>query len=138
MPSAVKDHYNHQLGDNNPKDLTEELAAVRGWLRWYIDKVKSNTGDDAVTKEDMGVVISVIEKISNLVEKHAKVNPERVLTVADVTAIITRIIDVIVENIPQDQMAIRGKIVDGIHKATAELLLTANTQTIGDELNPNI
>lgn len=138
MPFTVKPHYDHQLEDGNPKDLTEELAQARGWLRWYLEKLQKNQGQEAVVTADMGIVISLLEKISNLAEKHAKINPERVLTVPDVTNIITRIIDVIIENVPQEQAAMREKIVDGIHKAMSDLLVTAETQQIGSELDPNV
>lgn len=137
MPEHLGEHYQHQLLDDNVRDITEEIAGLRALLRYWLNKVRNsvdaNGQPSPLSPDDVVIITNLNEKVTRLVETYSKINPERVVTVPDVLAIITRIMDIINEKIPQDRVDIRAEIVEGIKRATAELLTTSTEHTFGSE-----
>lgn len=129
MPAVLAPHYHHQLQDDKPKDLTEEIANLRGLLRGLLAKKQNEITEDGklptISDDDIVSILQLTEGIGRMVERHAKVSPDRVITVNDVMRIVSRIIDIIHSSIPYEQMDIRGKIVEGINQCITELLAGA-------------
>ena len=120
MPVDLDTAHQHQLLDTNPKDLTQEIANLRALLRTFYNKKKD---DSAPLDGDMIMTaLQITDVIGRQVERQAKINPDRVITVPQAMAIVSKILDSINARLPVDQMAIREAIVRDIRDAIAEML----------------
>lgn len=130
VPISVIPHYEHQLQDDKPRDLTEEIAMQRASLRTLLKQMQDNADNGHVnlSKEDIGVILQTTEYIGRMVERQVKIAPERVVSVQDVLTIVSRIIAVIHEKVPQELMDVRSQIVAGINRCASELLSTSVEQ----------
>lgn len=129
IPAELQDHYQHQRMDDKPKDLSEEITCLRALLSKFLTAQGGNIHDH----DNIMTIMQLIEGLGRTVERQSKIVPERVVTVADVMTVISRIVQVIDTTIPREQIEIRNKIVGGIQKCATELLSTSSDFTFGNQ-----
>lgn len=83
--------------DPNPADLTGELSLMRALLQDYLDRFTDNT---RLPYEDIARLFEMIEAISRLVERIAKMLNATALTQAEVQYLQARIADLLSAYVP--------------------------------------
>jgi hypothetical protein len=93
------------LGDQRPGDLTDELALMRALLQDYLERYPD--GSD-LTIMEIGHLMSMVETISRLVERIARILNQNALTVAEVQLLQARLADVLIRYVddPDTRLAI--------------------------------
>ena len=91
------------LADPRPGELVDELALMRGLLQDYLDRFD---GDDMIPVEDMNRVYHMVEAISRLVERVARIFAATALTQVEVQLLEARIVDLVLRYVePERQIA---------------------------------
>ena len=85
------------LDDPRPGDLTAELALMRALLQDYLDRYPD--GKD-LTITEIGHVVGMVEAISRLVERIARIMNQTALTAVEVSLLQARIVDLLVKYVP--------------------------------------
>ena len=83
--------------DPTPGDLTGELALMRALLQEYLDRFGDN---DRLPYDDIARIFSMVEAISRLVERIAKILAATALTQAEVQYLQARIVDLLSTYVP--------------------------------------
>jgi len=130
MPTGLEVAHQHQIKDNKPKDLTQEIANLRAVLRTFYDDMKNN--NKPLTPDDIQTILQISEGIGRTVERQSKISPDRVLTVPQAMTAISKIVDSINARIPAENMAVREAIVRDIREAVSELVSGATDFVYGN------
>lgn len=80
------------MSEENPGDLTGELALMRALLQEYLDRYDDDT---SLPAQEIERIFSMIEAISRIVERIAKILNSTSLTQAEVTYLQVRIADLL-------------------------------------------
>jgi len=136
LPLDLQPHYTHQMSDDHPQDLREEIAMLRAVIRDISTKIVLQPGED-IPVEKFQKIVTAIESVGRTVERQAKVNPERVVSINNVMSMISRVVDILNENIPKDQMDLRHKIVNAINKHVVSELLASSTVNTFPGMTPD-
>ena len=83
--------------DPTPGDLTGELVLMRALLQEYLDRFEEN---DRLPYDDIARIFSMVEAISRLVERIAKILAATALTQAEVQYLQARIVDLLSTYVP--------------------------------------
>ena len=85
------------VNDDAPGDLTGELALMRALLQEYLDRYDDNS---RLPLDDIERIFGMIEAISRLVERIAKILTAKALTQAEVQYLQARIADLLTSYVP--------------------------------------
>jgi len=129
MPTNLEAAHQHQLADNAPKDLTQEIANTRALLRTFYDDFKTN--GKPMTPDDIQLVLQMIESVGRSVERQSKLHPDRIITVPEVMSIITKIIDIINAKLPLDQLQVREDILREMKTVISDMQSTSQEFVYG-------
>lgn len=89
---ALAEKQERFLSEENPGDLTGELALMRALLQEYLDRYDDDT---SLPAQEIERIFSMIEAISRIVERIAKILNSTSLTQAEVTYLQVRIADLL-------------------------------------------
>jgi hypothetical protein len=119
IPTELQKGYKAMVNDGNKRDLSEEIALARTLLNHYIQKLnesKDLQGKMVINEKDAEKILQALHMTRMLVESQSKVNPDRVVSVGDMKAIISKVIEIVRNRVPMDQMSLREHIVGDIQR----------------------
>jgi len=131
MPTELRRNFKSLATDGAKRDLTEETIFARTLLSHYIEKLeksKDMQGNMVIPEKDADKILQILQTIRMLTESQAKVNPDRVVSIGDMKTIITRIIQIVRDNVPADRMDIREKIVSDISRFCMQDLMAKSME----------
>lgn len=133
MPESVREDFAWQMEDDNPKDLMQELAMSRVILNKIWQRIEATDGQ-VVTDKDIQMMLAIKELIRRIADTQARINPDKVVTIADAMKAITEIIEIIRKTIPSEMVQLREKIVSEIQRfVVAELTSKSTDLTYGSK-----
>lgn len=95
---ALAEKVDHFLSDPRPGELIDELALMRALLQSYLERF---TGE--IEAEDIGRVFGMVEAISRLVERVARIFNQTALTQVEVQLLEARIVDLVLRYVEPDR-----------------------------------
>lgn len=91
--AALADKMQAFLADPHPGDLAAELALMRALLQDYLDRF---AGDTALPPDDIARIFGMVDDISRLVERIARIFNQTALTQVEVQLLQVRIADLVI------------------------------------------
>ena len=118
MPPQLREEFLQLLEESNPKSLYPEIANVRTTIGHLLEQASAldEEGRLTLSKKDLEFIYMGTKLVGELVERQAKVNPDKYIPVESVMRIISDIVDIVRTNLPPDFPAIREKIAAEIQK----------------------
>jgi hypothetical protein len=95
--AALHDKMQTFLADPRPGDLTAELALMRALLQDYLERFPDGVALPAMEIER---ILGMVDAVSRLVERIARIMNQTALTAAEVHLLQARIVDLLVKYVP--------------------------------------
>jgi hypothetical protein len=124
LPSELRADFEQHLQGTNQKDLSGELAMFRTIMSFIVkkmDKDRDENGNVVLNRSTVEQIREFGLLIKNTVEAQAKVNPDKVISLADMKKIVMDILQIIGNSVPAGDM--RDQLIKDIQKyCLADLL----------------
>jgi hypothetical protein len=124
LHAELQSKFKYQSQDANPKDLQEEIVL----LRTYLDQMHHQLANqDKIDSDTLVACMNIVELLGRTIERHAKINPERMIPVPVVMTMVSKIIDILNETIPRENVDLRQSVVNAINKYVVTELMAEST-----------
>ena len=123
MPDHLREKYNHQLEDDKPLNLVQEIAHTRAMITDHLELIKSTVtpeGTILIGPKDKVLIDMLLGRIAKLAEVEARINPRDFMPIEEVKNMLKGIIEIIAKSIPSADVELRKHIVNNIKKFCEE------------------
>jgi len=123
MPDQLRDHYNHQLKDDKPLNLLQEIAQTRAMVADYMEQIKNaatQNGVGVLGPEDKLFISHLLGRTGKLAEIEARINPRGFWPIEEVKDFFGGLIDGVANAIPNSEIELRERLVGSLKKFCAE------------------